>query len=175
MQRQAKQTGFTLIELLVVVVIIGILATVALPNLLGAQDKAKNSGVQANGHNVQVALERYGVDTMGKFPTTAEGLEQIMKDNYLNGNQYPPTPWGKRQAAAGNIAADPTHVALGKGAVTRYGSGGDGKAAFDATPALITYGAVAYYNEGSANERYNLVASGKRNSDSICVFHFKNY
>lgn len=43
-----KQKGFTLIELLIVVVIIGVLASIAIPNYLSVQKKAKTSEPKAN-------------------------------------------------------------------------------------------------------------------------------
>ena len=42
-----KQNGFTLIELMVVVAIVGVLSSVGLPQLLKAQDKAKDSAAIA--------------------------------------------------------------------------------------------------------------------------------
>lgn len=63
-----KRRGFTLIELLVVVVIIGILASVALPSFVGAQDKARNSTVQSNMNTVKIALEMYATDYNGTYP-----------------------------------------------------------------------------------------------------------
>ncbi|MBT9546601.1 MAG: type II secretion system protein [Candidatus Sericytochromatia bacterium] len=65
-----KQKGFTLIELMVVIVIIGILVAIALPNFIGAQDRAKISSVKANMHTVQTMLETYGVDWGGTYPST---------------------------------------------------------------------------------------------------------
>jgi len=65
-----KQKGFTLIELMVVIVIIGILVAIALPNFIGAQDRAKISSIKANMHTVQTMLETYGVDWGGTYPGT---------------------------------------------------------------------------------------------------------
>jgi len=59
--------GFTLIELLVVITIIGILAAIALPNYIRAKEKAKETEVKANLHNIQLSLERYMTD-QGEYP-----------------------------------------------------------------------------------------------------------
>ena len=45
--KKRKQNGFTLIELMVVVAIVGVLSAVGLPQLLAANDKAKDSAAQA--------------------------------------------------------------------------------------------------------------------------------
>ncbi len=57
-----NQGGFTLIELLIVVAIIGIIAAIAIPNLLNAIDRGKQKRTMADMRSVATAVESYAVD-----------------------------------------------------------------------------------------------------------------
>jgi prepilin-type N-terminal cleavage/methylation domain-containing protein len=63
-----RQAGFTLIELLLVVVILGILAAVAIPQLADSSLEARASTLQTNLAVMRNAVEYYRSNHLGKYP-----------------------------------------------------------------------------------------------------------
>ena len=66
-----KEKGFTLIELLIVVAIIGIIAAIAVPNLLAAIQRSKRSRTAADIRAIGTALGSYNVD-FNQFPAATD-------------------------------------------------------------------------------------------------------
>src|SRR5215472_11942494 len=58
-----RQSGFTLIELLIVIAIIGVLAAIAIPNLLNAVQRGKQKRTMSDMRALAMAVEAYAVDT----------------------------------------------------------------------------------------------------------------
>ena len=96
--REAKT--FTLIELMLVVVIIGALAAMVVPRLVGRSTQALISAAKGDISSIASALKLFEMDN-GRFPTTSEGLNALMVEpswaNKWNGpylEKRPLDPWG---------------------------------------------------------------------------------
>lgn len=103
LQRRAV-SGFTLIEIMVVVVILGILAAIAIPNILDNPEEARLTKARSDLRTIENALEMYKLDNF-RFPTTEQGLEALVSEptappeapNYQAGGylrSLPKDPWG---------------------------------------------------------------------------------
>ena len=66
--------GFTLIELMIVVVIIGILASIAIPNFISMQDRAREAKVRTHSHSLQLAAEDFAVRNNGIYSDAGADL-----------------------------------------------------------------------------------------------------
>lgn len=79
--------GFTLVEILIVISIIGLMSGLMLPNIAGAQTKAREAGVRAAMHTMQTALETYNIDNyiypVGNNISIYELAQVLIEDNYL--------------------------------------------------------------------------------------------
>jgi general secretion pathway protein G len=69
--------GFTLVEIMVVVVIIGILAVLVVPRVVGRTDEAKTAAAKHDIAAVMQALKLYRLDN-GRYPTTEQGLAALV-------------------------------------------------------------------------------------------------
>src|ERR1700758_4176981 len=70
--------GFTLIELMVVIIILGLLAAIVMPRIVGETDKARYGAALAQMRILEDALKRYKLDN-GLFPTTEQGLDSLVR------------------------------------------------------------------------------------------------
>jgi general secretion pathway protein G len=103
-RRLRDRSGFTLIEIMVVIVILGLLAALVVPKLIGRTEEAKKTQARVQIRNIEQALGLFKLDN-GFFPGTDQGIEALItipdagrvpknyrKDGYLD--RLPKDPWG---------------------------------------------------------------------------------
>ncbi len=78
-QRPSRKAGFTLIELLVVMAIIALLLSLAAPRYFGGVDKAKETVLRENLHQMRDALDKYYGDH-ARYP---DALDDLVAKKYL--------------------------------------------------------------------------------------------
>lgn len=101
---RAVNRGFTLIEIMVVVVIMGILAALVVPKLMGRADDARITAAKQDISTLMQALKLYRLDNQ-RYPTTEQGLQALISrptsgpaaagwksDGYID--KLPKDPWG---------------------------------------------------------------------------------
>jgi general secretion pathway protein G len=74
--RVAEQ-GFTLLEIMIVVVIIGLLAAMVAPSLMGNVDKAQIARTRGDIRTIETALNLYRLDNF-RYPSGSEGLQALV-------------------------------------------------------------------------------------------------
>jgi general secretion pathway protein G len=102
--RRHAKAGFTLIEIMVVVVIMGIMAALVVPKLMGRTDDARITAAKQDIATIMQALKLYRLDNH-RYPTTEQGLNALVarpqtgpaapgwkEGGYLE--RLPKDPWG---------------------------------------------------------------------------------
>lgn len=102
---RASERGFTLIEVMVVVVILGILAALVVPKIMGRPDEARVIKARQDVQAIEAALNLYRLDNH-TYPSTAQGLRALVEKpdgepapaswkagGYLA--RVPQDPWGR--------------------------------------------------------------------------------
>jgi general secretion pathway protein G len=100
-----NQRGFTLIELMVVIVILGILAGLIIPRIMGRPEEARRMKARVQIESIETALKLYKLDN-GSYPSTEQGLEALVEapsvgqlprawrdGGYLEKGRVPKDPW----------------------------------------------------------------------------------
>jgi len=94
--RLRNNAGFTLIEILVVVIIIGLIASLIAPNLMGRFERSKEEIAKAQVDMLSSGVMAFKLD-MNRYPAglpeLIESKEQNWRGPYLSKKNIPKDPW----------------------------------------------------------------------------------
>jgi general secretion pathway protein G len=103
--QKRSNSGFTLIELMVVIVILGILAGLIIPRIMGRPEEARQMKAKIQMESIETALRLYKLDN-GSYPSTEQGLQALVEPpavgelpkswregGYLEKGKVPKDPW----------------------------------------------------------------------------------
>ncbi|MDL1970493.1 MAG: type II secretion system major pseudopilin GspG [Candidatus Desulfofervidaceae bacterium] len=106
MYSKCNNKGFTLLELIVVMFILGLLAVIVAPRIIGRTDDARITKAKIQIKNFETALKLFKIDN-GFYPSTEQGLEALIQKptigriptnyregGYLEQKKIPLDPWG---------------------------------------------------------------------------------
>ncbi|MEE2025413.1 MULTISPECIES: type II secretion system major pseudopilin GspG [Alkalimonas] len=100
-----KQQGFSLLELMVVIVILGIIASLVVPNVMGNKEEADRQKAVVDIQQLENALDMYRLRN-GFYPTSEQGLRALVEPattepvprSFPEGGfirRLPRDPWGR--------------------------------------------------------------------------------
>ena len=103
-KRLRKTSGFTLIEIMVVLVIMGVMAALIVPRVVGRVEDSRKVAAKSDIASIMNALKLYNLDNM-RYPTNQQGLTALVNkpniapipNNYKSGGyleKLPNDPWG---------------------------------------------------------------------------------
>ena len=91
-----RSTGFSLVEVLIVIVIIGILATIAIPIFLGQRERAKNANAVEGGRTIMIAVLTYAArqDSGDTWPASADKA-LLVASGVITEAEWPEDPFAE--------------------------------------------------------------------------------